>query len=55
MGCGNSKPETVHDPVKTNNQRDTNKASIKNQNRAKEKDDYQLIDRHARKVCSISM
>ncbi|XP_060600287.1 kyphoscoliosis peptidase-like isoform X2 [Ruditapes philippinarum] len=52
MGCGNSRPETVHDPVKTNSQKDTNKASNKTQNRSKEKNDYQLIDQHARKAPS---
>ncbi|XP_060606613.1 kyphoscoliosis peptidase-like [Ruditapes philippinarum] len=53
MGCGNSKPETIHDPVvKPNSQIDTNKTSNKNQNSAKEKNDYQLIDQHARKAPS---
>ncbi|XP_060593414.1 kyphoscoliosis peptidase-like [Ruditapes philippinarum] len=49
MGFGNSKQDTVHDPVKPNSQRDTSNAS-KNQNRVKQKYDYQLIDQHARQA-----
>jgi hypothetical protein len=55
MGCGNSKQETVHDPAKPFSQKDRNEASNKNQNSAKEKNDYQKIDQHARKVGLISI
>jgi hypothetical protein len=50
MGRGNSKPETVNDPAKPISQKDTHEASNTNQNSAKEKNDYQKIDQHARKV-----
>ncbi|XP_060600290.1 kyphoscoliosis peptidase-like [Ruditapes philippinarum] len=52
MDRGNSKPETVNDPAKPISQKDTNEASNTNQNSAKEQNDYQKIDQHARKAPS---